>query len=146
MQSALLTLTIRKVSRGAISATSPAQVGVSTGALDAVCQRASRLLAAPQEALVAYALGSGAINMDETSWFLKGENRTRWTATTPDAAVFRICEDRHRVSRVASATATSPRTAEVHRTSPLSFREVPPLTTLAICEVSQTRWGAPRLA
>ena len=39
---------------------------------------------------------SGAINVDETGWFLKGENRTMWTATTPDAAVFRICEDRHR--------------------------------------------------
>ena len=41
-------------------------------------------------------LGSGAINVDETGWFRSGETRTMWTATTPSAAVFRICEDRHR--------------------------------------------------
>jgi len=99
LQAALVTLTIRnRVSRRDLSelAGDLFQVGVSIGALDAICQRASRLLAGPHEQLVAYALGSGAINVDETGWFLKGENRTMWTAATSDAAVFRICEDRHR--------------------------------------------------
>jgi transposase len=99
LQAALVTLTIRnRVSRRDLGelAGELFQVGVSTGALDAICQRASRLLAGPHKQLVAYALGSGAINVDETGWFLKGENRTMWTATTPDAAVFKICEDRHR--------------------------------------------------
>ncbi|MEA2372515.1 MAG: transposase [Solirubrobacteraceae bacterium] len=99
LQAALVTLTIRnRVSRRDLSelAGDLFQVGVSTGALDAVCQRASRLLAGPHQQLVAYALGSGAINVDETGWFLQGESRTMWTATTPDAAVFRICGDRHR--------------------------------------------------
>jgi transposase len=99
LQAALVTLTIRnRVSRRDLSelAGELFQVGVSTGALDAICQRASVLLATPHEALVAYALGSGAINVDETGWFLRGENRTMWTATTPDAAIFRITSDRHR--------------------------------------------------
>lgn len=99
LQAALVTLTIRnRVSRRDLSelAGDLFQVGVSTGAIDAICQRASRLLAAPHAELVAYALGSGAINVDETGWFLRGENRTMWTAATPHAAVFRICEDRHR--------------------------------------------------
>jgi len=99
LQAALVTLTIRnRVSRRDLSelAGELFQVGVSTGALDAICQRASRLLAGPHKQLVAYALGSGAINVDETGWFLKGENRTMWTATTPEVAVFRIAGDRHR--------------------------------------------------
>jgi transposase len=99
LQAALVTLTIRnRVSRRDLGelAGDLFQVGVSTGALDAICQRASGLLAGPHEQLVAYAIGSGAINVDETGWFLKGENRTMWTAATPDAAVFRICGDRHR--------------------------------------------------
>jgi hypothetical protein len=99
LQAALVTLTIRnRVSRRDLSelAGELFQVGVSTGALDAICQRASTLLAGPHDALVAYALGSGAVNVDETGWFLRGENRTMWTATTPDAAIFRICQDRHR--------------------------------------------------
>jgi hypothetical protein len=54
LQAALVTLTIRKksVSRRDLSdlAGELFQVGVSPGALDAICQRASRLLAAPHEA------------------------------------------------------------------------------------------------
>ena len=60
LQAALVTLTIRnRVSRRDLSelAGELFQVGVSTGALDAICQRASRLLAGPHEQLVAYALG-----------------------------------------------------------------------------------------
>ncbi len=41
-------------------------------------------------------LGSGAVNVDETGWYLAGENRTMWTAATPQAAIFRIVKDRHR--------------------------------------------------
>jgi hypothetical protein len=39
---------------------------------------------------VAGILASGAINVDETGWFLRGEQRRLWRATTSDAAVFRI--------------------------------------------------------
>lgn len=98
LQAALVTLTARnRVSRRDASelAGDLFQVGVSVGALDAICRRASALLKDPHELLVASVLASGAINVDETGWFLRGEQRTMWTATTADAAVFRICEDRH---------------------------------------------------
>ena len=36
------------------------------------------------------------MNVDETGWRTAGEGRTLWTATTPEAAIFRVAEDRHR--------------------------------------------------
>jgi transposase len=71
-------------------------VGISVGSIDRICQRTSALLAGPHERLARQLLGSGAINVDETGWFLAGENRTMWTAATAQAAIFRIVEDRHR--------------------------------------------------
>jgi transposase len=71
-------------------------VSISVGAIDAICQRTSMLLTGPHERLCSGVLGSGAINVDETGWFLAGENRTMWTAATAQAAIFRIVEDRHR--------------------------------------------------
>ncbi len=71
-------------------------VRVSVGAIDAICQRSSGLLRDPHARLVAAVLESAAINVDETGWYLAAENRTMWTATTPQAAIFRIVEDRHR--------------------------------------------------
>ena len=71
-------------------------VRISVGAIDAICQRTSLLLAGPHERLASQVLGSGAVNVDETGWYLAGENRTMWTAATPQAAIFRIVKDRHR--------------------------------------------------
>ncbi len=99
LQAALVTLTARnRVSRRDLSELAGELFGVaiSVGAIDEICQRASGLLAEPHQRLVAGVLGSGAINVDETGWFLAGENRSMWTAATPDAAIFRIVADRHR--------------------------------------------------
>lgn len=99
LQAALVTLTARnRVSRRDLSELASELFGVriSTGAIDEICQRASALLAGPHERLVAGVLGSGAINVDETGWFLAGENRSMWTAATREAAIFRIVADRHR--------------------------------------------------
>jgi transposase len=71
-------------------------VRVSVGAIDAICQRTSGLLAGPHERLTRQVLGSAAINVDETGWYLAGENRTMWTAASAQAAIFRIVCDRHR--------------------------------------------------
>ncbi len=71
-------------------------VRVSVGAIDRICQRTSGLLAGPHAQLTSQVLGSAAINMDETGWYLAGENRTMWTASTGNAAIFRIVADRHR--------------------------------------------------
>ena len=53
-------------------------------------------LEGPHEELSASVLHSPALNVDETGWGRAGEGRTLWTATTPEAAIFRVAEDRHR--------------------------------------------------
>jgi transposase len=98
LQSAVVTLSARnRISRRDMSELLGElfQVGVSVGAIDTICQRASALLEGPHERLLAEILACGAINVDETGWFLSGENRWMWTATTKHAAVFRIAADRH---------------------------------------------------
>lgn len=71
-------------------------ISLSVGAVDKVCQRAAAALISPHEQLVQAVLSSPAVNLDETGWHTAGEGRTLWTATTPEAAIFRIAEDRHR--------------------------------------------------
>jgi hypothetical protein len=68
---------------------------VSVGSLDAIWQRASQALADPHEQLTAAVLSSPALNVDGTGWRTWGEARTLWRASTPDAAIFRVAEDRH---------------------------------------------------
>ena len=69
---------------------------LSVGVVDAICQRASDALAWPHERLTASVLASPALNVDETGWRTAGEGRALWTVTAPDAAVFRVAENRHR--------------------------------------------------
>ena len=69
---------------------------MSVGTVDAICQRASSALEDPHERLAASVLSAPALNVDETGWRTAGEGRALWTATTPEAAVFRVAEDRHR--------------------------------------------------
>ncbi len=71
-------------------------IGLSVGAVDAICQRAAAALLSPHAQLVQAVLSSPAVNLDETGWHTAGEGRTLWTATTPEAAIFRVAEDRHR--------------------------------------------------
>jgi hypothetical protein len=99
LQAAVVTLTARnRVSRRGMSELARDLFGIrlSVGSVDAICQRASTVLAEPHETLVAAVLGSPALNVDETGWTTAGTDRTLWTATTPDAAIFRIAADRHR--------------------------------------------------
>jgi len=69
---------------------------LSSGALDAICQCASAALQEQHERLIAKVLDSPALNIDETGWSTRGEQRTLWSASTSEAAIFRIGEDRHR--------------------------------------------------
>lgn len=71
-------------------------LAMSVGTVDAICQRASSALEGPHERLCASVLGSAALNVDETGWRTAGQGRALWTATTPQAAIFRVAEDRHR--------------------------------------------------
>jgi len=99
LQAAVVTLTARnRVSRRDMSelACDLFGLGLSPGAVDAICQRASAALVDPHEQLVEKVLGSPAVNVDETGWFTAHDPRTLWTAVTPWAAIFRVAEDRHR--------------------------------------------------
>jgi transposase len=99
LQAAVVALTARnRISRRDMSEllSELFAVRISVGAIDAICQRTSLLLASPHARLASQVLGSGAVNVDETGWYLAGENRTMWTAATGQAAIFRIVEDRHR--------------------------------------------------
>lgn len=99
LQAAVVTMTARnRVSRRDMSelAGELFGIGLATGTVDAICQRAAAALAEPHERLVTAVLESGVVNIDETGWFRAGQGRTLWTAATPTAAVFRIAEDRHR--------------------------------------------------
>ncbi|MCA1698430.1 MAG: IS66 family transposase [Actinobacteria bacterium] len=99
LQAAVVTMTARnRVSRRDMSELARDLFGIalSVGSVDAICRRASLILAEPYEALLASVLESPALNVDETGWLTAGEGRTLWTATTPEAAVFRVACDRHR--------------------------------------------------
>jgi transposase len=99
LQAAVVTLTARnRISRRDMSELAGELFGIalSVGAVDAICQRASDALELPHEQLTESVLCSRAVNIDETGWSTWGEQRTLWTATTPQAAVFRVAEDRHR--------------------------------------------------
>jgi transposase len=99
LQAAVVTLTARnRVSRRDMTELARDLFGlrISTGTVDAICQRASAALALPHEKLVEKVLQAPVVNVDETGWFTQAEGRTLWTAATPQAAIFRVAEDRHR--------------------------------------------------
>jgi hypothetical protein len=99
LQAAVVTLSVRnRISRRDMSelARELFSIGLSVGTVDAICQRASAALREPHQLLVGSLLAAPALNLDETGWATAGESRTLWTATTPEAAIFRIAADRHR--------------------------------------------------
>jgi transposase len=99
LHAAVLTLTARnRVSRRGMSELARDLFGIqlSVGAVEAICARGSIALAEPHQALIAAVLGSPRVNVDETGWTTAGTDRTLWTATIPEAAIFRIAKDRHR--------------------------------------------------
>ena len=95
LQAAIVTLTARhRVSRRGIVELARDLFGVtlSTGAVDAICQRASEALAGPHCQLQDWVLDQAAVHVDETGWRTRGEGRALWTATTAGGAFFQIAE------------------------------------------------------
>jgi transposase len=95
LQAALVTLTTRdRISRRGIIELARELFGVSlsTGTVDAICQRASDALAGPHAQLHDWVLDQGAVHVDETGWRTAGEGRALWTLTSPGAAIFQIAE------------------------------------------------------
>jgi transposase len=86
LQAALVTLTARnRISRrGMIELASDLfGVTVSTGTVDAICQRASDALTGPHAQLQDWVLDQRAVHVDETGWRTAGDGRALWTLTTP---------------------------------------------------------------
>ena len=95
LQAALVTLTARnRISRRGIVELARDLFGVSlsTGAIDAICQRAADALAGPHAQLHDRVLDQAAVHVDETGWRTAGEGRALWTASTAGAALFQIAE------------------------------------------------------
>jgi transposase len=95
LQAAIVTLTARhRISRRGICELARDLFGVtlSTGAVDAICQRASDALAGPHCQLQDWVLDQGAVHVDETGWRTRGEGRALWTATTSGATFLQIAE------------------------------------------------------
>jgi transposase len=67
-------------------------VSLSTGAVDAICQRASEALAGPHLQLQDRVLDQHAVHVDETGWRTRGDGRALWTANTADAVFLLIAE------------------------------------------------------
>jgi transposase len=95
LQAAVVTLTARdRISRRGIVelARDLFGAGLSVGAVEAICQRASAALAGPHAQLHNWVLDQAAVHVDETGWRTAGESRALWTATTPAATLLQIAE------------------------------------------------------
>jgi transposase len=95
LQAAVVTLTARhRLSRRGICELARDLFGVtlSTGAVDAICQRASEALAGPHLHLQDWVLDQPAVHVDETGWRTRGDGRALWTAATPEATFLQIAE------------------------------------------------------
>lgn len=68
---------------------------VSTGSVDAICQRASGALASPYAELREAVKDAPVLWVDETGWRCAGQRRTLWGAITERHAAFHIAADRH---------------------------------------------------
>ncbi|MBK5218389.1 MAG: IS66 family transposase [Thermoleophilia bacterium] len=68
---------------------------VSTGSVDAICQRASTALASPYAELREAVKDAPVLSVDETGWRCAGQKRTLCGAITDTRAAFHIAADRH---------------------------------------------------
>jgi transposase len=98
LQAAIALLSVRnRVSRRDASELSRELFGaqVSTGSVDAICQRASAALATPYACLREAVKDAPVLFVDETGWRNAGQKRTLWGAITDTHAAFHIAADRH---------------------------------------------------
>jgi transposase len=67
---------------------------IAVGTIDAILARSAESLAPVYEELLERTRVAGALNVDETGWYLSGEPRTLWGAFSKRTAVLRIAPDR----------------------------------------------------
>ncbi len=95
LQAAVVTLTARnRISRRGIAELARELFGIRlcTGAVDAICQRASQALASPHAQLQDWVRDQRVLHVDETGWRTAGDSRALWAATNTRAALFAIAE------------------------------------------------------
>jgi transposase len=67
---------------------------VATGTIDAILNRTGETLEPVYQSLLEQTRAAGALNIDETGWYLAGELRTLWGAFSKRTAVLRIAPSR----------------------------------------------------
>jgi transposase len=67
---------------------------IAVGTIDAILSRTAETLEPVYEELLEQTRAAGALNIDETGWYLSGEPRTLWGAFSKQTAVLRIAPDR----------------------------------------------------
>jgi transposase len=67
---------------------------IAIGTIDAILTRTGETLAPVYESLIAQTRAAGAVNVDETGWYLAGGLRTLWGAFSKRTAVLRIAPSR----------------------------------------------------
>jgi transposase len=67
---------------------------IAVGTLEAILTRTAETLEPIYEELLEQTRAAGALNIDETGWYLSGEPRTLWGAFGKRTAVLRIAPDR----------------------------------------------------
>ena len=67
---------------------------IAVGTIDAILARIAATLEPVYKELLEQTRAAGALNIDETGWYLSGEPRTLWGAFSKQTAVLRIAPDR----------------------------------------------------
>jgi transposase len=67
---------------------------IAVGTIDAILTRTAETLEPVYDELLEQTRTAGALNVDETGWYLSGESRTLWGAFSKRTAVLRIAPDR----------------------------------------------------
>jgi transposase len=67
---------------------------IAVGTVDAILSRTGEALEPVYNKLLERTRAAGALNIDETGWYLSGEPRTLWGAFSKQTAVLRIAPDR----------------------------------------------------
>jgi transposase len=67
---------------------------IAVGTIDAILTRTAETLEPVDDELLEWTRAAGALNIDETGWYLNGEPRTLWGAFSKQTAVLQIAPDR----------------------------------------------------
>jgi len=97
LQAAIAALTVRnRLSRRQLVQLMDELFGcpIAVGTIDAILTRTGETLERVYESLLEQTRAAGALNIDETGWYLAGEPRTLWGAFSKRTAVLRIASDR----------------------------------------------------